>query len=103
MFPGLYAVQKKEQEPASVLMLLLGSAGLTLFLSAPSFYSWMVLGDKGAAVEGWFDIPGLVSCPGEPGGCRLSIPVNTRVHDLVLSARQGLFQARSGSGLKERR
>lgn len=58
----MYAVQKKEQDPASVLMLLFGSAGMTLFLSAPSFFSWMVLGEKYAAAVGgtlyllWFPL-----------------------------------------------
>jgi hypothetical protein len=43
---GLYIALRKTHELEAKLTLLLGCAGLTLFLAAPSFVSWMTLSDK---------------------------------------------------------
>jgi hypothetical protein len=49
LFLSLYLALRKDQPVAATLSLLLGCAGLTLFLSAPSFFSWLTLSDKFAA------------------------------------------------------
>lgn len=46
LFLGLYIALSKTHEMGVTLMLLLGCAGLTLFLAAPSFVSWITLSDK---------------------------------------------------------
>jgi len=46
LFLGLYIALRKTQAMGATLMLLLGCTGLTLFLAAPSFVSWMALSDK---------------------------------------------------------
>lgn len=46
---SLYFALRKDQPVAVTLSLLLGCVGLTLFLSAPSFLSWLTLSDKFAA------------------------------------------------------
>jgi len=43
---GLYLALRKTHEMGATLTLLLGCAGLTLFLAAPSFVSWIALSDK---------------------------------------------------------
>ncbi len=49
LFLSLYRALRKDQPLAAALSLLLGCVGLTLFLSAPSFFSWLALSDKFAA------------------------------------------------------
>lgn len=49
LFLSLYAALKQIHDPYAKITVLLGCAGLTLFLASPSFYSWMALGDKYAA------------------------------------------------------
>lgn len=46
---SLWGALRRDQPVAAALSLLLGCAGLTLFLSAPSFLSWLMLSDKFAA------------------------------------------------------
>ncbi len=46
---SLYLALKKDQPVAAALSLPLGCVGLTLVLSAPSFFSWLTLSDKFAA------------------------------------------------------
>jgi len=46
LFLGLYFALRKTHALAAALMLLLGCTGLTLFLAAPSFISWITLSDK---------------------------------------------------------
>ena len=46
LFLGFYIALRKTHETGAALTLLLGCAGLTLFLAAPSFISWMALSDK---------------------------------------------------------
>jgi len=46
LFLGLYIALRKTHALGATLMLLLGCTGLTLFLAAPSFVSWMALSDK---------------------------------------------------------
>lgn len=49
LFFALYLALKKTHDLAAKVTLLLGCAGVTLFLAAPSFVSWMALSDKFAA------------------------------------------------------
>jgi hypothetical protein len=49
LFVSLYVALKKSHENYAKITILLGCAGLTLFLAAPSFTSWLVLSDKFAA------------------------------------------------------
>jgi len=49
LFLSLYLALRKDRPMAAALSLLLGCAGLTLFLSAPSFLSWLTLSDRFAA------------------------------------------------------
>lgn len=49
LFFALYLALKKTHDMTAKITLLLGCAGLTLFLAAPSFVSWMALSDKSAA------------------------------------------------------
>ena len=46
LFLGLYIALRRTHAMGATFMLLLGCAGLTLFLAAPSFVSWMTLSDK---------------------------------------------------------
>ncbi|HTX90195.1 MAG TPA: hypothetical protein VMC09_03175 [Anaerolineales bacterium] len=46
LFLSLYLTLRKDRPLISLIFLLLGCAGLTLFLSAPSFFSWLALSDK---------------------------------------------------------
>lgn len=46
LFFALYLVLKKTHDMVAKITLLLGCAGLTLFLAAPSFVSWLTLSDK---------------------------------------------------------
>ena len=46
---SLYAALKDSHELFAKISLVLGCAGVTLFLSAPSFLSWLMLSDKFAA------------------------------------------------------
>jgi hypothetical protein len=46
LFLSLYQVLKKTHHLGALAAALLGCAGLTLFLSAPSFLSWLTLSDK---------------------------------------------------------
>jgi hypothetical protein len=46
LFLGLYIALRKTHQLGATLTLLLGCAGLTLFLAAPSFVSWITLSDK---------------------------------------------------------
>lgn len=49
LFLGLYVSLKKTHGMVALMAALLGGAGLTLFLSAPSAFSWLTLSDKFAA------------------------------------------------------
>ncbi|MFZ6026838.1 MAG: hypothetical protein ACOYYS_03900 [Chloroflexota bacterium] len=49
LFFALYLALKKTHDLAAKAALLLGCAGVTLFLAAPAFVSWMALSDKFAA------------------------------------------------------
>jgi hypothetical protein len=49
LFLSLYQVLKKTHHLGAMAAALLGCAGLTLFLSAPSVFSWLTLSDKFAA------------------------------------------------------
>ena len=49
LFLGLYIALRKAHAAYAAIALLLGCAGLTLFLAAPSFISWLTLSDKFAA------------------------------------------------------
>jgi len=51
LFLSLYLALRKDRPLVAAVSLLLGSAGLTLFLSAPSFFSWLALSDKFAAAS----------------------------------------------------
>jgi len=43
---SLYAALRNTNEVGATITLLLGCAGLTLFLATPSFLSWLILSDK---------------------------------------------------------
>ncbi len=49
LFLSFYIALRKTHETYAAITLLLGCAGLTLFLAAPSFISWLTLSDKFAA------------------------------------------------------
>ncbi len=49
LFLSLYHALRKDQPVTVAISLLLGCVGLTLFLSAPSFFSWLTLSDRFAA------------------------------------------------------
>jgi hypothetical protein len=49
LFLGLYAALKKKHPVPAAIALLLGAAGVTLFLATPSVFSWLALSDKFAA------------------------------------------------------
>jgi hypothetical protein len=51
LFLSLFIALRKSHEVGATITLLLGSAGLTLFLAAPSFISWMVLSEKFAIAD----------------------------------------------------
>lgn len=46
LFLSFYIALRKTHETYAAITLLLGCAGLTLFLAAPSFISWLTLSDK---------------------------------------------------------
>jgi len=49
LFLGLYAALKKTHLVSAAIAMLLGFAGVTLFLATPSVFSWLALSDKFAA------------------------------------------------------
>ena len=49
LFFGLYAALKKSHSVSAAIVMLLGYAGVTLFLATPSVFSWLTLSDKFAA------------------------------------------------------
>jgi hypothetical protein len=51
LFFAFYLALKKTHDLAAKITLLLGCAGLTLFLAAPSFVSWLALSDKFATAS----------------------------------------------------
>ena len=46
LFLGLYMAFKKTHAVFAIIALVLGFAGVTLFLATPSVFSWMALSDK---------------------------------------------------------
>jgi len=46
---GLYVALKKSHSVSAAIVMLLGYAGVTLFLATPSVFSWLALSDKFAA------------------------------------------------------
>ena len=49
LFLGLYAALKKTHRVPAAVAMLLGAAGVTLFLATPSVFSWLALSGKFAA------------------------------------------------------
>jgi hypothetical protein len=49
---GLYVALKKTHSVSAAIVMLLGCAGVTLFLATPSVFSWLALSDKFAAATG---------------------------------------------------
>jgi hypothetical protein len=49
LFLGLYAALKKTHLVSTAIAVLLGFAGVTLFLATPSVFSWLALSDKFSA------------------------------------------------------
>lgn len=52
VFLSIFVVLKKTHPVSAAITLLLGCTGVTLFLSAPAFTSWLTLSDKFAAATG---------------------------------------------------
>ena len=51
LFLGLYAALRKTHPVSSTITLLLGCAGVTLFLATPSVFSWLALYDRFATAS----------------------------------------------------
>ena len=52
LFLGFYVALKKTHLVSTAIVMLLGCAGVTLFLATPSVFSWLALSDKFAAATG---------------------------------------------------
>ena len=52
LFLGLYVALKKTHSVSAAVVMLLGCAGVTLFLATPSVFSWLALSDKFATATG---------------------------------------------------
>jgi hypothetical protein len=52
LFLGFYVALKKTHSVSAAIVMLLGCAGVTLFLATPSVFSWLALSDKFAAATG---------------------------------------------------